>query len=72
MSDQPARLVNLAARETMLDTQLAAANAKRGLTPESSDYRSIYADYVVIHRQYVELAMEGDAEALKRALFLQW
>ncbi len=72
MSDNPDGLVNLAARETMLDTQLAAANAKRGLTPESSEYRSIYTDYAVIHREYVELAMEGNAEALKRALFLQW
>ena len=72
MPDNPDRLVYLATRETMLDTQLAAANAKRGLTPESSDYRSIYADYAVIHCEYVELAVEGNAEALKRALFLQW
>jgi hypothetical protein len=72
MSDNPDRLANLATRETMLDTQLAAANAQHGLTREASEYRSIYADYAVIHREYVELAMEGDAEALKRAMFLQW
>ena len=66
------RLISLAARETMLDTQLAAARAIRGLTEESPEYRSILADYAAIHREYVELAMGGDEEALKRALFLQW
>lgn len=72
MSDDLKKLVSLAAREMVLDTQLAAARAIRGLTEESPEYRSIFADYAAIHREYVELAMSGDEEALKRALFLQW
>ncbi len=72
MSDDPQKLLSLAAREMVLDSQLAAARAIRGLTEESPAYRSIFADYADIHREYVELAMSGNEEALKRALFLQW
>lgn len=72
MSDDLKKLVSLAARETMLDAQLASAREIRGLTEESPEYRAIFAGYAAIHREYVELAMSGDEEALKRALFLQW
>lgn len=72
MPDNTDRLVALEAHEMMLDTRLAAARVKPGLTEESPEYQSIFADYAAIHREYVELAIGGDTEALKRALFLQW
>jgi hypothetical protein len=72
MSDAFKSLVSLAARETRLDARLVAATVKPGLTQESPEYRSIFADYKAIHGEYVDLAVGGNEEALKRALFLQW
>lgn len=34
--------------------------------------RGILRSYANVHRKYVELAVSGDIEALKRAIFLQW
>ncbi|MCW5864110.1 MAG: hypothetical protein KIT52_13520 [Anaerolineae bacterium] len=72
MPDDPENLVSLAAHERVLDSRLAAVRMKRGLTQESPEYRTIFADYAAIHREYVEMAVDGNEEALKRALFLQW
>ncbi|MDQ3031575.1 MAG: hypothetical protein M3Y87_04100 [Myxococcota bacterium] len=32
----------------------------------------VFRDYARVHAEYAELASRGDAEALKRAVFLQW
>ena len=32
----------------------------------------VFRDYREVHREYARLAADGEAEALKRALFLQW
>jgi hypothetical protein len=72
MSDNSEILVSLTARETQVYDRVMAAYGQRGLTEASPEYRTIFADYAAIHREYVALAAGGDVEALKRALFLQW
>jgi len=65
-------LLDLAAEEGLLLEQVRALDGTIEEKTQQLTDLGVFGAYADIHRNYVRLAKEGDQEALKRALFLQW
>ena len=77
MATTQQRLRDLATQEEALLERVRELMAGTGRKPMSWQEQrlaenGVFAEYGIVHREYVELALAGDLEALKRALFLQW
>lgn len=62
----------LTAAEEQLMAQVLSVEGSMDEKHAELDARGVYQAYEDVHREYVELGEQGEIEALKRALFLQW
>lgn len=65
-------LHDIAAEEERLVRIVEAASGTFEERVPFLERHGVFDAYAIVYRRYVELALEGDIEALKRALFLQW
>ena len=77
MATRHQRLRDLAIREEDLlerVRRLIAGTGRKSMSWQEQRLSDdgVFVEYASIHREYVELALAGNVEALKRALFLQW
>jgi hypothetical protein len=66
------KLIELAREEALLLSVVAAIKGSENERINFLDKNGIFSKYRQIHLAYSELALQGDAEALKRGFFLQW